>query len=456
VAGESFHAGFEDLRRRDGKAPAVLDMDGGARLSRDDLARQIDRAAAVVRDVAPAGGVVPAWFGNSAALVAIVFASWREGRIPMPIDRERSEAEVAAISRSLGARGVVCDTSWTVRPIEGNLATPIPRDTAVLKLTSGSTGEPRAVAVSESALARGVAQIVSTMGLRAEDRNLVTLPLAHSYAFDNVIGVLATLGAPAVLLGDLIPRRLRSVLAESGVTVWPAVPLLLDVLSRSSARGAAVLGSLRLVISAGAPLPAAVREAFAKRFGLRPRTFYGATECGGITFDRVGEADLPDGCVGTPLDGVRVDLVDEHEGVGRVRVRSASVATGTFPVASPEISEASLLTADLGRLDAAGRLHLVGRAVDFVKIHGHRVHPGEIEAVIRRVTGVRDVVVVAQARSDVVEGLRAVVAAAPEVDREEILRACEASLPSYKIPRSIELRAELPRTSRGKLDRSRL
>jgi len=111
---------------------------------------------------------------------------------------------------------------------------------------------------------------------------------------------------------------------------------------------------------------------------------------------------------------------------------------------------------DLGRLDEQGRLHLVGRVGEFVKIHGHKVHPGEIERVIEQIAGVRDVVVLPYARSRVSEGLRAVVAAGAEVDRAAIVRACERKLPSYKIPRSIEIRAELPRNERGKLDRRRL
>jgi len=457
MGGEALAARFEELHRAAPETLAVLDVDGGRTLTREGLARLVDSVAGAVRAAASPARVVAVQAPNGPELIAMVLAAWREGLVPLPIDRERGVGEIEALARGLGIETVLRGATMERHRVEGVSTPPdLPPDVAVLKLTSGSTGEPRAVAVGEDALASGVSQICSTMGIGPDDRNLTTVPLAHSYAFDNILGTLVTLGTPAVLVTDLVPRRLFSVTRGTGVTVWPAVPLLLDVLSRSGAAGEAPLGSLRLVISAGAPLAAATRERFAKRFHLRPRTFYGATECGGIAFDREGTADVPEGCVGRPLDGVSIELVDAEDGVGRIHVASASVAAGTFPVATGEIGPGSLLASDLGRLDGEGRLHLLGRVGEFVKIHGHKVHPIEVERVLRAIPGVRDAVVVPWARSRASEGLRAVVAAGDEVDRATIVRACERALPSYKVPRSIEIRPELPRNERGKLERSRL
>lgn len=457
---------FAELRREKAEALAILDSDSGRAASRDELARDAERLGdPIERVLGGRRGVVAIQLANGVPFVATVLACWQRGVVPMPVDHDVAPAALAELCRTTGARASVeagADGAPAVAPLERADDGPaLAPSTALLKVTSGSTGEPRAVAVSGDALLAGVAQIVSTMGLEPSDRNLVTIPLAHSYAFDNVLLTLLRDGMPAILARDLTPRRLLAVARDAGATVLPTVPFLIDVLGRASA---GQVPTLRRVISAGAPLPAAARERFAAALGVRPRTFYGATECGGIAFDRDGAADVPEGCVGAPLDGVTITLHEpDDEGVGRIRVASASVASGYHPAAaSPTVPDAVELgagvffTADLGRRDASGRLHLVGRLRDVVNVAGRKVYPAEVERVIRSVPGVIDVVVTGVARSAVADALRAVVAAEPHVRREDVARACALRLARYKVPRSIELVAELPRTGRGKLDRRAL
>jgi acyl-CoA synthetase (AMP-forming)/AMP-acid ligase II len=418
----------------------------------------------VARRLAPVAGtarprLVAVKLANGAELVATLLACWRDGLVPMPLDEETSDAEALDLCRLLG--------SWLVRQTAivepGEAAAPValPPDTALLKLTSGTTGLPRAVALTGSALRSGVANILSTMQITPHDRNLGTIPLAHSYGFDNLVLPLVLHGLPLILARDLIPRRLLTVAREARASVFPAVPFVLDLLTRARLSGQA-LPDLRLVISAGAPLLASTRERFAARFGVKPRTFYGATECGGITFDRDAAAELPEGCVGAALDGVRVELVEAQGEVGRVSVQSAAVAEGYVSTQSPapsgdaELGGGRFLTADLGRFDDQRRLHLVGRATEVVNVGGRKVHPAEVERVISRIEGVLDVVVLGVERSPVAQALRAIVVARPEIDRAAIVAACEASLARHKVPRLIEFRDHLPRTARGKLDRRRL
>jgi acyl-CoA synthetase (AMP-forming)/AMP-acid ligase II len=460
-------ARFAELRRARAGALAILDADGGRTLSRDDLARAADRVGDLLeRAPVPARAVVAVQLANGPDFFAAVLACWQRDWVPMPVDHDVAAPALLELCRATGTSASLragADGGPAVAACgAGSEAPGLAREIALLKVTSGSTGEPRAVALTAEALAAGVAQIVSTMALEPADRNLVTIPLAHSYAFDNVVLTLLRDGMPAILARDLTPRRLLAVARDSGATVLPTVPFLIDVLGRSLAATGAP--SLRRVISAGAPLPEKARERFAATFGVRPRTFYGATECGGIAFDREGSADLPDGCVGAPLDGVGVTLEDpDDDGIGRVRVRSSSVAPGYHPAPAPGVTpeqaglgDGAFLTADLGRLDAQGRLHLVGRVHDVVNVGGRKVYPAEVERVIRAVPGVHDVAVTGVARSLVADALRAVVAAEPWVSREAIAAACEERLARYKVPRSIEIVAALPRTGRGKLDRRAL
>ena len=457
-------AAFAEVRRRDPGALAILDSDRKRRLVRDDLARDAAIAGRLLDGFAP-GTILAVQVPNGAAFFAAILACWERDLVPMPVDHDVAGPALDELCRATGAVAVLhadAEDRLLVRAAarddSGTVA--MPAGVALLKVTSGSTGEPRAVVVEADALLAGVAQIVSTMQLEPGDRNLVTIPLAHSYAFDNVVLTLVRDGMPAVLARDLTPRRLLSVAREAGATVLPTVPFLIDVLARAKHAGA--LPSLRRVISAGAPLPATARERFAAAFGVRPRTFYGATECGGIAFDRDGDGDLPDGCVGAPLDGVRLVLEDaDEDGIGRVRVSSPSVAAAYLPELASKAAEDVLRrgrfrTADLGRFDSRGRLQLVGRVHDVVNVGGRKVYPAEVERVIRAVPGVLDVVVTGVARSAVADALRAVVAAEPQVTRAQIAAACAQRLARYKVPRSIELVSELPRTGRGKIDRRAL
>jgi long-chain acyl-CoA synthetase len=505
--GGRFFAAFEELRRVAPDAVAVLDVATRRSVTRDGLARRIEGAASALAAAAGGGGSAVAASGgraagaggaagagaagravavrvpNSPELFAAVLGCWAVGAVPLLVDAELAGAEADAVCRRLGIAWSLVgpDLACALAAGAGCAAAALPPGAAVLKLTSGTTGEPRAVAVTGDALAAGVAQIVSTMGLRPDDANLVPIPLAHSYGFDNVVVTLATIGCSAVLVRDLTPQSVLAAGRETRATVLPAVPFLLDVLSRSPSAAGGAWPELRLVISAGAPLPIETRERFAASFGVRPRAFYGATECGGMAFDREGTADVPAGCVGSALDGVALELCDVVDGVGRVRARSRSVAAGYAPAiagahgaaaaargsgadapaggalpADAVLGDGWLLTADLGRIDARGRLVLLGRAGDVINVGGRKVFPAEVERVIAAIPGVRDVAVVGVARSAVAEGLRAVVVADDRVERAAVIAACEAALARYKVPRSVEFRDALPRNPRGKLDRRRL
>jgi long-chain acyl-CoA synthetase len=479
--GAQIFAAFDDLRRARPTELAVLDAADGAHVDRDGLARLVDRAS---RSIAASGVAEPFGDGgarvaalqldNGAELIAAVLACWRDGIVPFPLDAEMPLGEVSAHLERVGLPGVLRGAGLTparltealpgTRPGAGVGAhgrSRLPTGTALLRMTSGTTGLARAVAATGDSLLADVEQIVATMGIHERDRNLAAVPLSHCYGFDNVVLTLATLGCPAVVVRDLTPRHLLQAARRGGASVFPAVPFLVDLLARAPAGGSPGWPELRLVVSAGALLPVETRERFAARFGARPRVLYGSTECGGIAFDRDGSADVPGGCVGVPLRDVTVEIDAELDGVGRVRVRSRAVAADFAPPATTDAERATLsngcfLTPDLARLDECGRVHLLGRVSEVINIGGRKVFPAEVEAVIRRIPGVREVAVVGVRRSAASDAVRAIVAASVEVDRAAVVAACGAALAGYKVPREIDFVPELPSTARGKIDRKAL
>lgn len=325
----------------------------------------------------------------------------------------------------------------------------LPPETGAVKLSSGSTGEPRGIAAPAAALLADDAQLARSMGLVAAERILAAVPLSHSYGFSSVALPALVRGSLLVVAEERSPFAPLAAGRELGATFFPTVPAVLSAMVRL-ARPPAWPESVRRTISAGAPLPPETARAFRERFGRPVHVFYGASECGGIAYDRVGDA-AERGTVGEPVEGVRLELDPES---GRLRVRSAAVAAGYLPEPAAELDGESFLTGDLAEWDGA-ELRLLGRADDLVIVRGKNVRPREVETALRELDGVVDVCVLGV---DGPEGprslLRAVVAVSgARIGYRDVLDHCRARLAEHKVPRSVVLVDELPRTERGKLDR---
>ena len=420
---EAFLTAIATLWKR-GFVPVLADADLG-RAEIADLVRTFRPAFCVLdRRAHPAGGEVEDLGDSLAGLHAFVPA--------------RRAAPRASNGRSVG--GIAPDAG-----------------AAVVRLTSGSTGRPRGILVTAEQLLADARHITGAVGIRPSDTLVCALPLGHAYGFGHVLMSLVLQGTRPLLMEQPLPALVVEALSGPGPLVLPGTPYLFSLLLQASGRRR--FKGLRLCLSAGAPLPGQLSRAFKERLGQPIRTFYGASECGGISYDRSRDGILPDGCVGTPLPGVRVSLSPERggkEGVGRVTVESDAVAFGYVPEGSPDLAAGRFVTADLGRLDPEGRLHLLGRADRMINVGGRKVNPVEIEAVLREVPGVRQVVVFGAPDRHRGQVVCACVVAARGLTREGILAACGKHLASFKVPRRIEFVVRIPVTARGKIGRKAL
>jgi len=423
----------------------------------------------------PAGAVVGLAAGNGPGLLSGLVALWRLGLAALLLDPQAPEAEGRRIARSLGAAGLLrCRTPW---PAEGtdwalaDLAGTHPKDAqgaaialadcAVVKLTSGSTGAPRGVVTPAAALVADDAALTASMELDAADRLLAFIPLSHSYGLSSLV-------LPALLRGTALVVPEEGSLLEpfsaaerAGATFFHTVPAYVQALLRLS-HPPAWPRSLRLVIAAGAPLEPAAARGFRETFGLPVHVFYGASECGGICYDREGGAGER-GTVGTPLDGVRVTLAPppgpcrNGGGSGVVTVESPAVASGYLPEPDPRLAGGRFTARDLAAFQD-GELALRGRLDDLINVKGKKVDPREVEGVVGALAGVDEVVVLGvPAPEGGAEIVRAVIACRPGLLRaEEVLAYCREHLSAHKVPRSVILVPEMPRTARGKIDRPAL
>jgi acyl-coenzyme A synthetase/AMP-(fatty) acid ligase len=316
----------------------------------------------------------------------------------------------------------------------------------IVKLTSGSTGTPRAIAFTDAEMLADGRHVCEGMDIRPDDVNFGLIPFGHSYGLGNLVLPLLAQGTGIVCGVAAFPHAMAEVIARWRPTIFPAVPALLRALAVSDA-GPEQLASLRTVISAGAPLTPEIAQAFEAKFARPIHSFYGSSETGGITYDRSGDAAGTGRSVGTPLPGVRLTM---GRG-GRFAVESAAV----FTLGNRRRSASGLGVhhpADIGALLASGELALTGRAGRFVKIAGRRLNLAEIEHTLKRLPGVRDAWVVAQA-----ERADALAAAVATDETAEALRvALRERLAGWKIPKKIVTLPAFPLNVRGKTDTAEL
>lgn len=412
--------------------PALLAPDGRALRTFAEIEAEACEFARRL-DPLPPGSIISVHIGNSPSWPAVFLALLRTGHLTLPLGTDTPPPPYAHALLGPGLR---------VSTLNSQLPTLDPQRTAVLKLTSGTTGTPRAIRFTAAQLAADCASVCDTMGISARDLNYGVIPFAHSYGFSNLLTPLLLRGVPLVATEDRLPRAILDGLARSGATVFPATPVLFQHLAEIEGPA---LPKLRLCISAGAPLTRAVWEKFRLRFGLRLHTFYGSSECGGIAYDREGE--LPEeGFVGEPMRGVEVAVASD----GRIEVRSEAVGDGYFPEDDSALGGGCFRPADFVRETPRG-LVLAGRESDFINVAGRKLNPHEVERVLAQFPGVRQVIVFGVPSK--VRGEEPVACIAGDVDSSALLRSAAQHLAAWQLPRDIWLVPEVPVNDRGKLSR---
>lgn len=373
---------------------------------------------------------------NGIRWLEIFLGLLRAGAVAVPLDSAEPPAARRRLAESLRA-GFWWDGARLVALAQARRFSDL--EIRLIKLTSGTTGQPRPLVFASSQLLADARQVTATMGISARDLNYALIPLGHSYGLGNLTIPLVALGIPLVCGAAPLPHAIADDFQRWHPTVFPSVPAVWRALAASDLRPAA-LGSLRLGISAGAPLDPAVAREFAVRFGRRLHAFYGSSETGGIAFDRTGEATLASG-VGRPLRAV---VVTPQRG-RRIRISSAAVFVqgnrrrhGQNGAWIPPDQVAS----------GPNGLTILGRRGTTVKIGGRRLNPTEIAARLRQIPGVLDAWVGAQPGPEPLLG--AAVATTRPV--AELRAALHADTASWKIPRKWLLLPELPLTARGKTD----
>ncbi len=427
----------------------------------------IERLAKAIHSLAVESGLAPGNIVGLAAPNGPAFAAGylglrRAGFKVLLMDRGTPHQERRRIEQSLQSAGsLVLDTGW---PSSADAATlnldvetnplDIPDAVSTIRLTSGSTGQPRGIAMTSEALLKDDSAIRSTMELENE-RALAAIPLSHSYGFSSLFLPALTQGWLLAIPSGISPFAAVEIASESRITFLPTVPAYIEALLKMETPPS-LPTTLQKIITAGAPLKSEAARRFREIFGQPIHVFYGASEVGGICYDRRGDA-AERGTLGTPLDGVEVLLAPEPglgDGQGIVEVLSPATAVGYIPDDDKSLGSDRYLTSDIGAfLD--GELLLFGRVDAIVNVRGKKVDPREVETVLNALGGIDETIVMGiQGPSSSGEFLGAIVAGDQTMPQVDGIRDwCRQHLASHKIPRHIVRVEALPRTSRGKVNR---
>lgn len=348
----------------------------------------------------------------------------------------------------------------------------------IVQYSTGSSGRAKKVMKTQHNVLASATLFGAAVGLSEADVVACPLPLFHDFGFTAGMCASVLAGARLALLEPFrrdgapvsVPFLMRvpsliSLVEEEQATILLGPPQVFAALAETPSEVAVDLSSVRLCISAGAPLPIPTLETFRRRFSLPVRSLYGSTETGCIAINLDPPEQVRADIVGPPIPGVDVRILDiagERSTVGtigEVSVRSESTIRG-YPD-HPELDalnfrDGYFLTGDLGRIDEEGRLEVTGRTKRFIDAGGEKVDPDEIEAVLRTHPAIAEVSVLGVPSPFGAEAIKAVVVRRGDVSDWDVLLFCREHLAAYKVPRFVEFRTELPRSPLGKLLRTAL
>ncbi len=454
------------------------------RVTYEELDRLAGRYAAALaaRGVRPGDRVV-VWSRKSVSAVAVMQAALRIGAIYVPVAGSNPPARLSLIAQSAAPALVVHDGESAERgkPADGAgrlvgfsdllaeaaAGAPVPPpypnepdDPAYILYTSGSTGTPKGVCLSHRNALSFVQWAAAELEVGPGDRLSNHAPFNFDLSVFDLYAAFLTGASLHLVPEDLAyaPAQLVRFLRDEGITVWYSVPSALSLMMRDGhLLDDAPPARLRACVFAGEPfaLPQvqALRRAWPK---VRLLNWYGPTETNVCTSYEVTDADLERDTplpIGRACSGDTVELGAGDE--GEIVVSGPTVMLGYW---GQERHEGPYSTGDIARQDEDGTLHYVGRRDHMVKIRGHRVELGEIEAVLTSMDSVVEAAVVVLG-SGVAARLHATIVPSGEQRPPSLLavkRHCARHLPTYMIVDRTSVRADLPRTPNGKLDRRRL
>jgi malonyl-CoA/methylmalonyl-CoA synthetase len=339
-------------------------------------------------------------------------------------------------------------------------------DLAAILYTSGTTGRSKGAMLSHDNLASNALALVDYWRFSKGDVLLHALPIFHTHGLFVATNVILFAGAAMILLPKFDPEQVFKYLPKA--TSMMGVPTFYVRLLQDQRLTPASTKHMRLFVSGSAPLLAETHREWRERTGHAILERYGMTETNMNTSNPY-DGERVAGTVGFPLPGVLARVTDPESGkelardeIGMIEVKGPNVFKGYWR--NPEKTKAEFrpdgffITGDLGKIDPAGYVHIVGRGKDLIITGGYNVYPKEVEAEIDEMPGVIESAVIGCPHPDFGEGVTAVVVAkaGADISAAGIAKALEQRLAKFKQPKQVFVVVDLPRNTMGKVQKNLL
>ena len=491
-------------------------VDGEQRFSYGDVARRTHgiavglRRAGLIR-----GDRIGIWLEPSAAQVLSIFAVSESGGVCVPINGRLFPEQVAHIAKDCGIRGLITapkrlsslasileqipSLEFIVLTGEKSIedvAIPVLRleelyelrgpaewrdeaigmDLATILYTSGSTGRPKGVMLSHANVLAGSSIVSSYLEITAAERILAVLP----FSFDAGMNQLTTAfqrGATLILINFLYAHEVVQMVRKEAITGLAGVPTFWSqIAQQNSTLEERPPHSLRYITNTGGVMPQAVLKVLRRSL---PTTkiflMYGLTEAFRSTFLPPEELDRRPTSMGKAIPNTQIMVLNERGDLckpgepGELVHRGPTVSLGYWnrpedtartlranPVLPPELGDAEKVcySGDIVKMDEAGYLYFIGRQDTMIKSSGFRISPTEVEEVLFMTGKLLGAAVIGIPDELLGQAIKAFVVArdGEMIDAQSLLASCSEKLPRYMVPKVVEVLAELPKTSSGKID----
>ena len=341
-----------------------------------------------------------------------------------------------------------------------------PGDLAAILYTSGTTGRSKGAMLTHQNLSSNALALVDCWRFTSADRLLHALPIFHTHGLFVAVNVALLSGATMIFQNRFDPDAVIAAMPRA--TSLMGVPTFYTRLLDHPGLTREACANMRLFVSGSAPLLAETHAAWRERTGFSILERYGMTETNMITSNPC-EGERRAGTVGFPLPGVTVRICEPESGapvpdgeIGVIEVKGPNVFRGYWRMPEKTAQEfrpdGFFITGDVGRVDADGYIHIVGRAKDLVISGGFNVYPKEVEDAIDAIEGVLESAVIGVPHPDFGEGVTAVVVPrrGAALTESAILAALHGRLAKFKTPKRVFMVEALPRNAMGKVQKAAL
>jgi acyl-CoA synthetase (AMP-forming)/AMP-acid ligase II len=459
---------------RFGDAEAIVD--GPLRFTFAEIVERIRCAAGAFADLGVGkGDRIAIWAPNSAEWIIAAFGLLTTGGVLVPVNTRFKTEEAGDIIVRSGVKAVLVQKGFLDQDYTAPAGIPVidlksdflssgsPFERAVsgtdisdIVFTSGTTGRPKGAMMNHRQTLRMYEEWATLADLRRGDRYLQINPYFHTFGLKAGLITSFLRGATMLPLAVFDIDTVVELIAREGITMLPGPPTLYHSLLTVGDK--AKLSTLRAGVTGAADIPVElVRRIHSELPFQTLMTGYGLTEAGNVTLSRPGDSfeDVAT-TAGLPCAGVEVRIADD----GEVLARGYGVMQGYLddPVATAEAIDADgwLHTGDLGNLDGAGRLRIVGRKKDMFIVGGFNAYPAEIEGFLMNHPAVAQAAVIGVPDERLGQVGKAFVVTKATVSEDDLLAWCRERMAGFKAPRSIQFLDELPLNATGKVMKDQL